>query len=68
MMVYHGPGIVSRIRHELADIMIQNGKRSIDDVIGLDHEEIFWKRREEQKYQNRRRQSQAVVFQQPAPV
>lgn len=64
MMVFKGPGMVSRIRHELADIMIQNGKRSIDDVIGCDHEEIFWRRREEQKLQTRRRKSQSVVFQQ----
>lgn len=42
-MVYEGPGIVSKIRDELADIMIQNGQRSLQrDVIGLDHEVLFW--------------------------
>lgn len=62
MMVYKGPGTVSRIRHELADLMIQNGKRTIEDVVGMDHEEIFWRRREEEKLLHRRRESRTVVL------
>jgi len=46
MMVYKGPGLISRIRHELAECMVQNGKRTLKDVIGSDHDEIFWKKRE----------------------
>jgi dihydroorotate dehydrogenase len=51
MMVYNGPGCISRIRHDLADLMLQNGQRSLQDVIGRDHEEIFWKKREESQSQ-----------------
>jgi dihydroorotate dehydrogenase len=45
MMVYHGPGLVSTIRHELAQLMVTNGERTLNDVVGSDHEEIFLKRR-----------------------
>jgi len=45
MMVYEGPGCVSRIRSELADLMVQNGHRRLEDVVGLDHEDIFWRKR-----------------------
>ena len=47
MMVYEGPGVVSRIRSELADLMVQNGHRRVEDVVGLDHEDIYWRKREE---------------------
>jgi len=47
MMVYEGPGIVSRIRSELADLMVQNGHRRLEEVVGLDHEDIYWRKREE---------------------
>jgi dihydroorotate dehydrogenase len=48
MMVYKGPGLVSQIRHELAKLMLQNGQRSIEDVVGSDpcHEDIFWKKKQ----------------------
>ena len=49
MMVYKGAGCVSRIRHDLADLMIQNGQKSLSEVIGRDHEEIFWKRYQERQ-------------------
>eukprot|EP00980_Cylindrotheca_fusiformis_P021226 scaffold8161_cov111-Cylindrotheca_fusiformis.AAC.3 len=45
-MVYRGPGMVSKIRDELAEIMIQNGHRSLEDVVGSEHSELFWKLRE----------------------
>ena len=47
MMVYEGPGVVSRIRSELADLMVQNGHRRVEDVVGLDHEDLYWRKREE---------------------
>jgi dihydroorotate dehydrogenase len=49
MMVYKGPGCVSRIRHDLADLMLQNGQRSLEDVIGRDHDDIFWRKRQERQ-------------------
>ena len=54
MLVYGGPGLVSRIRHELAEIMLQNGQRRIQDVIGLDHEDLYWKNREERLMEQRK--------------
>ncbi|EED88598.1 hypothetical protein THAPSDRAFT_264316, partial [Thalassiosira pseudonana CCMP1335] len=47
MMVYEGPGLISRIRKELADIVEENGYISVDEVVGADCEEIYWDRREE---------------------
>ena len=44
-MVYRGPGMISKLRHELAERMLQDGYRKLDDVIGLDHEELYWKRK-----------------------
>jgi len=46
-MVYEGPGVVSRIRKELVEIILENGHKSIDDVIGADQEDIYWDRRQE---------------------
>ena len=44
-MVYEGPGVVSRIRKELAELMVENGHRCVEDVVGLDHENIYWEKR-----------------------
>jgi dihydroorotate dehydrogenase len=45
-MIYQGPGVVSRIRDELSDLMIQNGQRNLqEEVVGMDHEHIHWERR-----------------------
>jgi len=45
-MAIRGPGLVSKIRHEFATLMKENGFRSIDQVIGLDHEEhLTWQKR-----------------------
>jgi dihydroorotate dehydrogenase len=55
-LIYEGPGIVQRIRTELAHLLIQHGQRSLQhDVIGLDHDDIFWKKqqiRQQQKESN----------------
>ena len=48
-MVYRGPGTVSKIRNELAQLMAENGQRSLQEVIGLDHEDLFWELREERR-------------------
>ena len=47
MMVYEGPGVVSRIRKELADIIVENGYKSVDEVVGSSVVDIYWSRREE---------------------
>jgi dihydroorotate dehydrogenase len=44
-MVVQGPGLVSTLRHDLAQILKENGYRSLDQVVGLDHEELYWRRR-----------------------
>lgn len=44
-MIYNGPGVVSRIRKELSEILLQNGHREVIDAVGLDHEEIYWEKK-----------------------
>uniref|UniRef100_A0A7S4QHV6 Dihydroorotate dehydrogenase (quinone), mitochondrial n=1 Tax=Ditylum brightwellii TaxID=49249 RepID=A0A7S4QHV6_9STRA len=60
MLVYEGPGLVSRVRRELAEIMLENGQRKVEDVIGIDHEEIYWRRREDRS-RNERTQEKIIV-------
>jgi dihydroorotate dehydrogenase len=55
-MAYEGPGLVSRIQDELEELMIQNGDKSVDDIIGLDHEEIYWNRQQKQLVQQQQQQ------------
>lgn len=45
MMVYEGPGLVSKVRKELVQLMEQNGQKTLEDVIGIDHDEIYWRKR-----------------------
>lgn len=40
-MIYEGPGMVSKIRNEIAELMIQNGQRDLQtEVIGIDHNNL----------------------------
>jgi dihydroorotate dehydrogenase len=51
-MIYKGPGMVSKIRDEVAELMLQNGQRDLQkDVIGIDHDDIFWKKQQQQQQQ-----------------
>ncbi|GKY90378.1 hypothetical protein MPSEU_000011800 [Mayamaea pseudoterrestris] len=61
MMVYQGPGVVSKIRKELAELMMQHDKRRIEDVVGMDHEDIFWRRREAVQVQSRRHDTKMLL-------
>ena len=47
-MIYFGPGSVSQLRKELAELLILHGYRNVKDVVGLDHDEITWEKRHEQ--------------------
>ena len=47
VLVYEGPGLASRMRKELVDLLSENRYRSLEDVLGADHEDICWRRREE---------------------
>jgi dihydroorotate dehydrogenase len=47
MMVYEGPGVVSRIRKELADILVENGYKSVEQAVGSDCEDIYFQRAED---------------------
>ena len=38
---------MSRIRKELADVLAENGYKSVEVVVGADCEEIYWERIEE---------------------
>ena len=44
VLAFEGPGVVSRMRHDLALLMRQEGFRNVSEVVGYDHEEIHWKR------------------------
>jgi dihydroorotate dehydrogenase len=54
-LVYGGPGLVSKIRNELAVILKQEGFRDIQDVIGVDHTDLYLarqqKRHEEERHE-----------------
>ena len=51
-MIYKGPGMVSKIRDEVAELMLQNGQRDLQkDVIGIDHDDLFWKKKQQQQQQ-----------------
>jgi dihydroorotate dehydrogenase len=41
-MAYEGPGVVSRIRKDLAEILRENGHSDVSEAVGLDHEDIYW--------------------------
>jgi dihydroorotate dehydrogenase len=58
-MVYQGPGMVSKLRHELAEILLQNGHRRLQDVVGLDHDDLYWQKRQEKLSRN---QQTELVF------
>jgi dihydroorotate dehydrogenase len=60
-MVYEGPGVVSRIRKELAELMLQNGQRQLEDVVGLDHVDLFWKKQEARESKRRNEEKTFVV-------
>jgi dihydroorotate dehydrogenase len=60
-MVYEGPGVVSRIRKELAELMLQNGQRRLEDVVGLDHVDLFWKKQEARESKRRNEEKTFVV-------
>jgi dihydroorotate dehydrogenase len=47
MLVYKGLGLTSHIRKELVNLLTENVYRSVVDVVGADHKEIYWRRREE---------------------
>jgi len=45
-MIYKGPGMVSRIRDEVAELMVQNGQQDLQkDVIGVDHDDLTFRRK-----------------------
>ena len=47
MLVYEGPGLASCIRKELEDLLLENGYRSVDDIVEADHKDTYWRMREE---------------------
>lgn len=64
MMVYEGPGVVSRIRKELEEIIYENGYKSAEDVVGADHQDLYWDRREERvrrRMQERKKHEQEII-------
>jgi len=52
---------VSRIRKELAELMLQNGQRRLEDVVGLDHVDLYWKKQEARESKRRNEEKTFVV-------
>jgi dihydroorotate dehydrogenase len=46
-LVYEGPGLVSKLRHDLAKLLLEQGHRRLDEVIGSDHAEIHWRKQQQ---------------------
>lgn len=51
VLAFEGPGVVTTLRHELAGLLKQGGFRSVQDVVGYSHEELYWKRKQEELLQ-----------------
>lgn len=64
-MVYQGPGLISRLRHELAELLVLNGHNKVSDVVGLDHADIYWRQRRDKLALLQ--QEQAQLYLQPSP-
>ena len=45
MMIYEGQGLVGKIREELEGILMEEGIDRVEDVVGLDHADIYRRRR-----------------------
>jgi imidazole glycerol phosphate synthase subunit HisF len=60
-MVYQGPGLIAKMRTELAQAVLDEGKRSVKELIGMDHEELYWQRQEDRQAVRRRYQSRVVA-------
>lgn len=60
-MVYEGPGLIARMRSDLAQAVLDEGKRSAEELIGMDHEELYWQRQEDKQAVRRRYQSRVVA-------
>jgi dihydroorotate dehydrogenase len=59
-MVYEGPGVISRIRKELADILVENGYKSVEEAVGADHEDIYWRKVEERVKQRIEKEEKSI--------
>jgi len=49
-MIYEGPGMVSKIRDEVAELMLQNGQRDLQaEVVGVDHDDLIFRKKRQQE-------------------
>ena len=55
-LVYGGPGLVSKVRNELAVILKQEGFRDVQDVIGADHTDLYLARQHQRYLEQRDRE------------
>jgi dihydroorotate dehydrogenase len=51
VLAFEGPGVVTTLRHDLACLLKQGGFRSVQDVVGYNHEELYWKRKQQELLQ-----------------
>lgn len=62
VLAYEGAGVVTRIRHDLAKLVREEGFSSVEDVVGYDHEELYWKKKQEKLLQKRKPGADEVVL------
>lgn len=48
VLAFQGPGVVTKMRHELACLLKQGGFRSVQDAVGYSHEELYWKLKQDE--------------------
>ena len=53
ILALEGPGVVSRMRHDLAALMRQEGFKTVMEIVGYDHEEMYWKKQQLKMEQQR---------------
>ena len=53
-MIYEGPGMVSKIRDEVAELMLQNGQRDLQaELVGVDHDDLIFRKKRIQHEQSK---------------
>ena len=61
VLAFEGPGIVTTLRHDLASLLKNGGFRSVQDVVGYSHEELYWKRKEDEREKAQRTEHEPMM-------
>jgi dihydroorotate dehydrogenase len=58
VLAYSGPGVVTKMRHELAQLLKQQGFTSVEQAVGYSHEEIYVQLRQERLLKEKEAQAE----------